>query len=443
VVGTVGAPPHYYLGATVLCQVEVWERTELKFSANLRASTVSLSFFYFRRRVQMVYRRSTRNIRRPIRRRKSVRRRASRPPVRRRRQTRHQCKPCSSELTPAAKFALSQLDPFETRALGAKIPDTNTMPSIANSDVSQVNSLGVTNAGEMTGMAFRPYYKYSYVDAAPAAGAPTQMVDWGVTPATRAKDRPNLANIAATFEAIRPVAHAIRMSSSLAPTTASGFVHIGLSYESAYQAAGNTWQFPKTVAEMTGLAHYKRVTLASLTQSPLTVINKWLDERAFQYQDPTVIPSITAGTASDITSHFGFSWCTIVVLIEGAPIAGSSISFEHIMLSEGLPQKNSVIIGTPAAPNSPGTLSAVSQMVAQQDFAHTEAGQEGYMAQGVQAFTNGARTAGEQVFEQVGLPMLQNFGFHVAGTVAANMYNRVMGMGGIPGVNSNPARLAL
>jgi len=25
VVGTVGAPPHYYLGATVLCQVEVTE----------------------------------------------------------------------------------------------------------------------------------------------------------------------------------------------------------------------------------------------------------------------------------------------------------------------------------------------------------------------------------------------------------------------------------
>jgi len=393
----------------------------------------------------MVYRRSTRNIRRPVRRRRvSVRRRSSRPPVRRRRQSRHVCKPCGGgELTPSGRFALAQLDPFETRALGAKVPDTNTMPSISNCDVVQVSVQPFAGAGSITGMAFRPSYKMAVISGTADGGSPTTTVNWGATTAQFASDRPNLASIVSAFEAIRPVSHAIRMSSSLPPTTASGFVHIGLSYESSYGNAAATWQFPTTVQQMTGLAHYKRVTLASLTQSPLTVINKWLDERAFQYQDPTTSAFSTTGGVNETNNAFGFSWCTIVVIVEGAPNLVSTLSFEHLLLSEGLPQKNGVIIGTPAAPNSPGTMSAVSSMVGAQDFTHTEAGQDSYVAQGVQAFSAGARTAGEQVFEQVAVPMLQNFGYRVAGTVAATMYNRVMGTGGISGVNSNPARLAL
>jgi len=392
----------------------------------------------------MVYRRSTKNIRRPARRRRApVRRRSSRP-VRRRRQSRPCCKPCGGgELTPSARFALAQLDPFETRALGAKIPDTNTMPSISNCDVVQTSVAPFSGAGAIAGVAFRPSYKMAVVQGTADGGFPTTTVNWGATVSTNSSDRPNLPNIVSAFEAVRPVAHAIRMSSSLPPTTASGFVHIGLSYESSYGNATSTWQFPTTVQQMTGLAHYKRVTLASLTQSPLTVINKWLDERAFQYQDPTTSAFSTTGGSNETNNAFGFSWCTIVVIVEGAPALVSSLSCEHLLLSEGLPQKNGVIIGTPAAPNSPGTMSAVSAMVGSQDFTHTEAAQDSYISQGVQAFSAGARTAGEQVFEQVAVPMAQQFGQRVVMTGAAMLYNRVMGTGGIGGVNSNPARLAL
>jgi len=444
--GTVGAPPHYYLGATVLCQVEVWEVAELNFSANLRAQHCTHSLFYHHITI-MVYLRSRGNIRRAPRRRTRAPRRVVRrrraPLTRRRRKYNSPACACPSELTPSARFALAQLDPFEPRCQGAKIPDSNTMPSVANSDSQQDNSLIPATAGFVTAIAFRPAYNAATVTAPPLTGSETTTVNWGNSTTQYASQRRNTSSYGNQFEAFRPVAHAIRISSSLSPTTASGFVHIGLSYESSFGNLNAIFQYPTTVPEMTGLSHYKRITLASITQSPLTVINKWIDERAFQYQDPYTLPTSTTTTANETANAFGFSWCNIIIMIEGAPAGLVSLSAEHLILTEALPKKNSVIMGTPAAPNSPGTMSAVSSMVGDIDFGHTESQQESYINQGLEHLSQGARVAGEQVFQNVAVPLLQRAGYAAAMTAGSMAFQAMTGTGGIPGVNSNPQRLAV
>lgn len=391
----------------------------------------------------MVYRRSKTNVRRPARRAATRRRpsyarsRSYRRPARRASKS-APCH-CPGPLTPSAKFALAQLDPFHPLSVGAKIPDSNTMPSIANCSVDQV-SCPLATTGFMTGFAFRPFYNYASIAATPASAT---AVTWGAALATNASDRRDITAFKAAFEATRPVAHAIRICSQLAPTAATGFVHIGLSVESYYNAATATWQFPTTVNEMVGLAFYKRVTLASLTQSPLTVINKWIDERGFQYEDPGQGAAISTSAGNEVSSPFGWSWASIVVLVEGAPTTPSPLSAEHLLLTESLPAKNGILIGTAAAPNSPGTMSAVSSMASQQDFSHTEAGQDSYISQGLNAIARGASTAGAQVFNNVAAPLLEQVGSGL-GNLAANMaYNALTGQGGIPGVNANAGRLAL
>jgi len=391
----------------------------------------------------MVYRRSRVNVRRAPKRRAPSRRRPSYSRSRQssNRRPRPSKKPCicPGELTASAKFALAQLDPFHPNSLGAKIPDSNTMPSIANCSTDQI-SCPVATTGFLTGFAFRPTYNFGVVFATPASAS---TVTWGLTVSANAQDRRDAASFKDQMEAVRPVAHAVRLVSSLSPTAATGFVHIGLSVESYYNAPSSTWQFPTTVNEMTGLAFYKRITLASLTQSPITAINKWLDDRGFQYQDPSQVTAMTAGAGNEIISPFGYSWSNIVVLVEGAPATSSPLSAEHLLLSEALPKKTSIIIGTQAAPNSPGTLSAVSSMAAEQEFTHTEAQQDSYMQQGVSAFTRGASVAGEQVFNNVAIPLLQRVG-QLSGTTAARYaMNAITGRGGLPGVNSNPGRLSL
>lgn len=399
----------------------------------------------------MPYVRSKRNIRRPRRARRSVRRRPATRSYSRRRTTTRQAsrrqKPCvcPGDLSPAAKFALAQMDPFEIKCLGAKVPDSNTIPSIANADTDQVSLAAPTTNGNLIAIAFNPSYAAAQLAAGDGAGA----VTWnGSNWATRR----NYANVVSSIEAIRPVAHAIRISSPLAPTSTTGFVHVGLAVESRLSSVASSTNpdLPLTVNQMTGLSHYARFTLASLTQSPLTVINKWIDETGFRYDDPRAYPTYsnpgaTPGVPYSLqpTLNFGQSWGTIVVMVEGQSTGASPISFEHLLLTECIPKKDSFILGSPAAPHSPGTMSAVSAMTSEAGFAHTEAGQESYVQQSLNAFAQGANVAGERVFQQVALPLIQQAGYAAVGTGITMAMNAIRGTGGIPGVNANPTRLAL
>jgi len=406
---------------------------------------LSLSLVFSPLTAHMAYRRKRSYVRKPSRRRASSRRRSSysRPRSSRRaaprRQARQKACVCPGELSPTAKFALAQLDPFHPLSLGAKIPDSNTMPSIANCSQDQV-ACPLATTGFLTGFAFRPFYNYATIAATPASAS---TVTWGAAVGTNASNRRDYTAFVAQMEASRPVAHAIRLVSQLAPTSATGFVHIGLSVESYYGNSAATWQFPTTVNEMSGLAFYKRVTLASLTQSPLTVINKWIDERGFQYHDPSQSTTIATAPAGEVVSPFGWDWSSIVVLVEGAPTTPSPLSAEHILLTESLPKKDSILIGTQAAPNSPGTISAVSTMASEQDFSHVEAGQESYIDRGLDALARGASTAGEQVFNNVAGPLLQRVGSSAVSFAGNALLNAIGGRGGLPGVNSNPNRLAI
>lgn len=395
----------------------------------------------------MAYVRSKRNIRRP-RRRRSVRRRAA-PTYRRRTTTRvasSRKKPCvcPGELSPAAKFALAQIDPFEPKCLGAKIPDSNTIPSIANADTDQVSLAAPSTNGNLIAIAFCPSYAASVQAAGDGAGA----VSWG----TNWAQRRNYANVVGSIEAIRPVAHAIRVSSPLAPTSTVGFVHIGLAVESRVNSiAGALPDLPLTVNAMTGLAHYARFTLASLTQSPVTVINKWIDETGFRYDDPRSGPNYSSGGTTPFTAvqpiqstfNFGQSWATIVVMVEGQSTGSSPISFEHLLLTECIPRKDAFILGSAAAPHSPGTMSAVSTMTSEGGFSHTEAQQDSYTQQMLSNLAAGAATAGEQVFQNVAVPLMQRVGQVAVNSATNYAIQGIVGLAGIAGVNSNANRLRL
>lgn len=393
----------------------------------------------------MVYARSRTNIRKP---RRSTRRRA---PVRRRayvrrrtyrRRPRTYPKKGCTEMTPAVKFSLAQADPFEPQVLGAKIPDSNTIPSIANADTDLISIPAPSTAGFLTALAFCPSY-YS------AVITPTQVsssvIDWNTYSVAQ---RSKYTQFYQTVEAYRPVAHALRLTSALAPTSTTGFVHIGIDVESrvSNRASGSGPDFPISLAEMAGLAYYKRVTLASLTQSPLTVVNKWIDDTAFRYDDPrsqyTWSSSATSTPAPSFLS-FQQSWGVIIVMIEGAPTGANPLSVEHLLLTECQPQKSAFILGTQAAPYSPGLMGATSSMVSEGDFAHTEAEQDGFVAKSVNHLVNGLVEQGTHLYNEYAPPVLNAIG-HRLGQTAMNIgMQAVLGVAGIGGVNNNANRLML
>lgn len=418
-----------------MCRVQVFDNLARHFRifVEVRSSTSTFEnrrMVYRRRRP--VYRRRRRSVTYTRRRRTTVRRTTS--GVSRTGRKRDPCM-CPGELTPGTKWALAQLDPFDTRCFGAKIPDSNTMPSLANYDCDVLTVSTTANSTDLTARGFRPHYTMGVVTPVPGT-----TIDWGLwTTAGRTENRAKRASYVAAIELSRPVAHAVRLSCPLAPTSASGFVHVGLSTEHTVEADQGI-RYPTTIAQMSGLSHYRRFTLASLTQAPVTVINKWLDDTAFRYS------SSSTGAANALGAQMfqtDYAWATIIIMIEGAPINANALSVEHALLSEGIPDKSGVIIGTQAAPNSPGILGAVSTMQSETDFVHTEAEQSSYISRGVEALSRGAASAGAAVYEQVAIPLLQRVGGAAVNTGLQMAMNAVAGRGGLPGVNANPNRLAL
>jgi len=368
----------------------------------------------------------------PVRRRVARKRVYARPKrtMSRANRSRQQCV-CPGEMGDGAKFALAQLDPFHVAVSGAKIPDSNVQPSISTTDIEQVNLVTSAAGTNLHGFAFRPQWTWATQEATP--GVP---LAWGAAYVTLSVNRSKRAGYNSAVELTRPVAHAIRLSSPLAPTSASGFVHIAISTETNF--AQTTWQYPTTIAQISGCQFYKRVTLASLTQSPLTVINKWIDDSAFRYSSPAA----DFAAAISTTFQHDYGWGTIVVILEGAPVSSNCLSAEHLLISEGIPQKDGPIIGTPAAPASSATLDVVSDTIAGTEPAHSEIEQEGYISRGVSAMAAGARRQGENAFQTIAVPLLQHAGAQAASSATAGFMAMVTGTGGIGGVNSNPNRLA-
>jgi len=396
----------------------------------------------------MAYRKT--NIRRaPRRRRAPARRSVRRAPVRRRytrksarARTPRECH-CPSEMTPGQKFILAQADPFEPKSYGGKIPDSSTIPSI--STPIQYN-LTLSSSSE-TQSKPNGAHAWAFMPCATKCNKRSNSLStssWTWDGASNDPTSiPNLAGFVNQFEATRTIAHGIRLTCPQAPTTTTGFVHIALATETYANGTAatlsNVWDnLATSLQEMSQYTFYKRVTLASLTQSPITLINKWTDETAFRYSSPTVDfgrSSVTADAASSVF-HIPLNWGILLVAVEAANTGTGSgtvinpLTAEVIWHTENIPNKTSTVVGTTAAPSQPEVLSATSQAVAGTDFAHTEAQQESSMQAFASELMNAAGISSQDVR-------------NVASGLARMGVNYVAQRYGIGGVNDRPNRLAI
>jgi len=355
---------------------------------------------------------------------------------------------CPSQPTPGEKFVMAQADPFEPKYFGGKIPDSSTIPSVATP--IQCNFPLTTAAASQPAFA-HAWAFYPTTNASQVTMQGTSASAWSTSAVTLAS-MPQAASFQSQFEASRPVAHAIRLSCPFAPTNTTGFVHIALAVET--NASGlNSWTAPyvqlaNSLTAISGYTFYKRVTLASLTQSPITLINKWTDETAFRYTS-TLSSPVQSGAADTGPNTFQIplSWGTLLVAVEGVSTSttvGSitPLQAEVVLHTEAIPDKGSTLIGSTAAAYSSSTLNSVSQAVANTDFAHTEDEQDTTIRTYAQEVMTASGISGQDV---------SNVGASVARFMARGLFryavNRARGYGGldrgIGGVNDNPNRLLI
>lgn len=332
-------------------------------------------------------------------------------------------------------FLLGQIDPFMDTVKGLKIPDQNTMQSETLTVQDEFSLVFPTPVGTENVRAFLFNTGPTSVFVESSAGTGSWV--WGAS-FTGGSDMATFSNISNSYEALRLGANGVRISSPVAPTTATGFVHVCIYAPSTYGAT--TWPFPTSIGQMRDLPWYRKITLAALTQNPLTIVNKFLDQTAFRYTDPD---ETFSGFANSNKNSFQIthSWASILVVVEGVPTGQTVLTAETIHHFEALPKFGTSSSANPAAPSDPQQMEAGARISQVAPATHMESEQANVLnaAQGavegiVTGFLEGVGSRGREAA-------------NVAGQAAVSMgmmalANRARGVGpGIGGVNNDQYRL--
>jgi len=368
----------------------------------------------------------------PAYRRAPARRSRRRAPVRRRRTTRRASRgmlPSFRRSPKLTKFELAQLNPFDKRVLGVKIPDSNTQPSDTfRSEDRYAITTAVTDLARC--LAYMPNLTANQI-----AATNSSSTAW-TWPAAFAGNTSSavLTDATNSFVGVRPCGHGVRLSSPLAPTAVTGFVHIGIY---PVNTTGTTWALPVSLSQLSNLPWYRRFTLAQLTQKSVTVVNKFIDVTSTRYSSPN---SDLIDSGTDISFQFAGGWCAIVIAIEGAPIGGgTALSVENLCHYEAMPLTSSANTGSfsPAAPYDTNEMEGVSRLGGTTSGVFVEGEEDNVISQGMNALSRGAAAAAGEIYEHAVLPAARGFGY--AATYAAyGAARRYAGgySGGIPGINT-------
>jgi len=252
------------------------------------------------------------------------------------------------------QFTTSQLDVFDSRSFGVKIPDESSAPSA----VAFSRNLGPINTGTTGfGTVVYRYHPLNYaVVALPAVGP-----NWTFSPAF-AGGIPvsNQTPLTVSFGALRTAAFGIKISTRQAYTAASGFVHVALVPDVIDRA---TWAYPLSISAMEYAPVYRRIPVADLVENDIIVMSKFTDATGFRYYDPNNADFI----ASAVTAPFNTTgWMSIIITIEGPASVANAIDVEYLSHYEGLVAAaagQGVIEVTKAAPHSPAIMASTSFVV--------------------------------------------------------------------------------
>jgi len=264
--------------------------------------------------------------------------RARRPAPRRRAAPRQTPAKTMTKSAQGDKYIMSQANPWDENVDGVKIPDANSQPSVPlkAEDTFDVNVSGVQTC---RCTAVNPSLVKTFVGG---AGATATTWTWSGTYAGSV-DSAKLTQLRSDFELFRPVAHAVRITSGLAPTAAIGFVHVCVFTMATFGQV--TWPLPQSISEMQQVPGYKRYPIGRLTAEGLVVINRPLDCTSQRYID-TDSDIFASSTTNEF--HVPFQWGTILVAVSGV-IASVPVSIENIVHLECIPRATSISQSTPSA----------------------------------------------------------------------------------------------
>lgn len=279
-------------------------------------------------------------------------------------------------VTDLPKFYRAQVDPFSREGLGVRVPDDNTAPSSA---VLAYDNVTMTVPGNTAqGMAFAYVFNPSLLSmcnsskiySSAGSGAASTFA-WNTDFTNGRTSSSKYTAITNSFNLSRPVAHGIRLSCAGASTSVQGFVHVCILPLDVSGATGYSTcvGIPLSFSDMASSPSYRKFTLASLTQNPVCVVNKYMDQTAFRYTD-------TSATEIRASNDFVVpnSWCSIFVAVEQHNLAAGAavMDVESVCHYEMTSKPQSVNPDMPAEPANRKLFDATSVAVSRVGGAYVE-----------------------------------------------------------------------
>lgn len=262
------------------------------------------------------------------------------------------------------KFIAAQLNPFDERVAGVKIPDENTVPSVTFAVEDSLTLSSNATYGTAC-FAVRSPITSAYVGSTSAS---TTSWTWNAAFGS-SSNASEQSSIVAAMDLMRTAAYGVRVSCPLAATTASGYIHICTTAQNF--RGQTTWSYPTSLSDMSKQPGYKKFTLSSLTQRPLVVTAKPIDNSAYRYFDPE---SDLAANAIDLEFH-NSGWQDILIAISDVPLAVvPTVSIERIQHVEAIPNKSNFLVGSTPSPSYPQVMQAAANIAAETPAVRTESG---------------------------------------------------------------------
>jgi len=100
---------------------------------------------------------------------------------------------------------------------------------------------------------------------------------------------------------------------------------------------------------------------------------------------------LAASSSSVMEFHIPCQWASIIIAVDGAPLASNAVSLEVVGHYETIPRPASVNVPREAAAYSPVALGAASAVNARADPVFADSSKKDRILQGVQAAAEGAR----------------------------------------------------
>lgn len=253
------------------------------------------------------------------------------------------------------KFVIANYAPFNEDSIGARVPDANTAPSFPF-HVVQPLAFGNSDFSKTTAIIATPWSSTMFIPTTEGTTSWAPLATYNTTIIPSSKQ---LA-IRTNCQSVRPVAHGLRIASSVPPTSATGWVHVCLF---PVTLKDTTWTIPTNVASMVDMPGYQRIPLAQLTQKPVFINNQWVDDSAHEYRDPISYFQQNV----DVSGGNSTGWMAILVVCDNTMVtnfANAQIEIESLVHYEALPSvaSGALTVSMSAEPSKPNIMTAVANM---------------------------------------------------------------------------------